>query len=499
MSEISDQMKARMEKRQKLMDMGINPYPYTYERTHLAGDVIENFTDLEKNGTVVRICGRLMAYRRMGKTAFADIKDPSGRIQAVVARDIVGTKEYEMFKLLDLGDFVGIEGPLLVTRTGEKSVKVEKGVLLSKSLRPLPVPKEKKGPDGERIVFDQFKDKETRYRQRYADLALNDEVMEVFKKRSAIISVIRKYLAGEGFTEVETPTLQGVYGGASARPFVTHHNALDIDLYLRISNELYLKRCVAGGMEKVFEFVKDFRNEGIDRTHNPEFTQLEFYEAYADYNKMMERFENIFSMAAQEVLGTTVLEYDGKKIDLSPPWKRMTMADAISEFAGLDIGKMSDDRIKTELDKIGVKQEGVFMRGMAIATLFEELCEDKLIQPVFITDHPRETSPLCKVHREDDTLIERFEPYINGWEIGNAYSELNDPVIQKKCLEDQVERGRGGEDETHPMDNDFIRCMEYGMPPMGGTGIGIDRMVMLFTNSDTIRDVILFPLLKGEN
>lgn len=498
MSEINDQVKARLDKLERIKSMGVNPYPYSFSRSHYIGNVLDSFDSVLSNKEKVKLCGRLVAFRRQGKTAFANLKDPTGRIQIYCRQDLLGESEYELFKCLDFGDFIGIEGELFLTHTGERSINVSSFLILSKSIRPLPVPKEKVGANGEKIVFDEFKDLELRSRQRYLDLALNDSTVDRFRKRTAIVQSIRTYLIDNGFFEVETPTLQSVYGGASARPFITRHNALDMPLYLRISNELYLKRLVVGGFEKVFEFVKDFRNEGMDRTHNPEFTQVEFYEAYADYNRMMEHFEQIYSRAALSATGSMKISFDGTVIDLTPPWERLTMYGALKKYAAIDAESISDSEIKELLLKHGVETTGTFIRGLALSELFEVTCERHLIQPVFITDHPKESTPLCKAHRTNPNLVERFEPYINGWEVGNAYSELNDPVLQRKLLQEQVERGRGGEDETHPMDEDFLRAMEYGMPPTGGVGIGVDRMVMLLTDTSNIRDAILFPLMRPE-
>ncbi|MFH0921015.1 MAG: lysine--tRNA ligase [Fibrobacterota bacterium] len=499
MSELNDQMRARLDKLEKIKALGINPYPYSFQRTHTIGALQEQFDALQQSGAPVKICGRLIAFRRQGKTAFANLKDATGRIQIYCRQDILGEKAYELFKLLDFGDFIGATGTAFVTQTGEKSLSLTGVEILSKSIRPLPVPKEKVGPNGEKIIFDEFKDLELRSRQRYLDLVLNAPSVAIFKKRTAIVQSVRKYLLDQDFFEVETPTLQAIYGGASARPFITRHNTLDMDLYLRISNELYLKRLIVGGFERVFEFVKDFRNEGIDRIHNPEFTQVEFYQSYADYNDMMVHFENIYSQAAIAVNGTAKIIYEGREIDLTPPWERLTMHDALKKHGNIDVVALDDTQLRNALDHHHVKLDGPFVRGRAMAGLFETLCEHKLIDPVFITDHPLETTPLCKRHRVNPALVERFEPYINGWEIGNAYSELNDPVLQRELLNQQVERGRGGEAETHPMDDDFVRALEYGMPPTGGVGIGIDRMVMLLTDTQNIRDVILFPLLKPDN
>ncbi len=495
MSEINNQMKARLDKLEKLEALGVNPYPYRYDRTHSIKESIENQDSLISSEEEIKLRGRLMAFRRQGKTAFCNLKENNERIQLYVSKKIVGEEEYEIFKCLDLGDFVGVQGVIFKTRTGELSLNVKKFEILCKTIRPLPVPKEKV-ENGEKIIFDQFKNTEQRYRQRYVDLILNDNVVDVFKKRTTIVKTIRSYLETREFLEVDTPTLQNIYGGASAKPFETHHNALDMKLYLRISNELYLKRCIVGGMDRVYEIVKDFRNEGIDRTHNPEFTQVEFYQAYADYNDMMVHFENIYAEACIAVNGSTKINYQGVDLDLSTPWSRLTMKDAIKKYADIDIDEKSDEEIVVLLRAKGIEMEGEFSRGLAVSEVFEAYCEDKLIQPVFIIDHPIESTPLCKQHRTEKGLVERFEPYINGWEIGNAYSELNDPILQKKLLVKQVERGRGGEEETHPMDDDFIQAIEYGMPPTGGVGIGVDRMVMLLTNQPSIRDVVLFPLMR---
>ncbi len=495
--ETNDQVEARLEKLGKLREMGINPYPYRFPLTHDSAALAAAREALLASGEEVAFAGRIVRYNLKGKLAFAHLKDGSGRQQAMFTLDGVGAQGFELVKMLDIGDWIGVRGPMFITKAGEYTVQAKAVELLSKAVRPLPIPKEKI-EDGRKIIFDEFKDLETRYRQRYVDLTLNDGVRETFKKRSRIIQSVRDYLLANDYLEVETPVLQAIYGGANARPFSTHHNALDIDLFLRVSNELYLKRCITGGFPRVFEFAKNFRNEGIDRTHNPEFTLLEFYQAYADYRDMMVHFENIYAGAAKAANGTTVISYQGRSIDLAPPWPRLTVKDAIRKYAQLDVDRMSDDELKAELAKAGAELDGQYLRGLAIQALFEARCEEHLVDPVFIIDMPRETTPLCKVHRSDPALVERFEPYINGWEVGNAYSELNDPIVQRRLLEEQVERGRGGEDETHPLDEDFLRTLEYGMPPTGGVGIGIDRMVMLLTDSATIKDVLLFPLMKPE-
>jgi lysyl-tRNA synthetase, class II len=505
--EMNDQVEARLEKLRKLRDMGINPYPYGFTLTHdsaallaakdalLPAPVAEGETAAP--GAEVAFAGRIVRYNLKGKLAFVHLKDDAGRMQIMFGRDAVGEPAFELVKILDIGDWIGVKGTMFITRAGEYTVHAKSVELLSKAVRPLPIPKEKI-ENGVKVIFDEFKDVETRYRQRYVDLTLNDGVRETFKKRSRIIQAIRQYLLDNAYLEVETPILQAIYGGASARPFLTHHNALDIPLYLRVSNELYLKRLITGGFPKVFEFAKDFRNEGIDRTHNPEFTLLEFYQAYADYNDMMKHFENIYAAACTAANGSPKFTYQGREFDLTPPWPRMTVKQAIQKFAGLDVDVLSDDELKAELAQGRIELKGRYMRGLAIKALFEAKCEAQLSGPIFIIDHPKEGTPLCKVHRADPDLVEQFEPYINGWEVGNAYSELNDPLVQRKLLEDQVERGRGGEDETHPLDEDFLRALEYGMPPTGGVGIGIDRMVMLLTDSATIKDVLLFPLMKPE-
>ncbi len=475
----------RIKKREMLLESGINPYPHNFKLSHKASEIKEKY-DLKPEETTndeVIIAGRLMTIRIMGKASFATIQDSTGRIQIYARKDDLGDS-YKLFKKLDIGDIIGVKGFVFATRTGEITVHCKEFTLLTKTLRPLP---EK---------YHGLQDVEMKYRQRYLDLIMNPEVRERFVKRSKIINSIRRTLQEKGFLEVETPTLQPIYGGANARPFKTHHNALDIDLYLRISNELYLKRLLVGGFDKVFEFVKDFRNEGIDTTHNPEFTQVEWYEAYADYYDGMRLFEETVSRAAKEVLGTTRIEFQGRTIDLKTPWKRMRMVDAIKEFAGIDVLNMSREELIDYCKKEGIEAKNNSW-GMLVQAVFEEKCEEYLIQPTFIIDHPVETTPLAKPHRSgDERFVERFEPYINTWEVGNGYSELNDPVLQRKFLEEQVKRGRGGEEETHPMDEDFVQAIEYGMPPTSGVGMGIDRIVMLLTNSPSIRDVIFFPTMK---
>ena len=493
----TDQQQIRLGKLEKIRNLGTEPYPYSFKRSHTVPEIIEQSEQLMEKEQTVTIAGRLLAVRGKGKASFGNIQAQHTRLQIYVRLDAVGETAFEMFKLCDIGDHLGISGTLMHTKTGELTVRASFIELLSKSIRPIPMPKVEE-KDGERIVHDEVTDKELRYRQRYLDLILNPKVAAVFQKRTLIFNTIRDYLRKESFLEVETPTLQAVYGGANATPFVTHHKALDQKFYLRISNELYLKRLIAGGFDAVFEFVKDFRNEGIDRTHNPEFSALEFYQAYVDYNEIMCHTENICELCAIAVNGTTVIEYEGQTIDLKAPWQRLSMLDAIQTLGGISFEKMSDVEVKNLLKENGWELDSDYNRGLATQLVFEETCETQLIQPTFITDHPKETSPLCKQNRENPELLERFEAYINGWEIANAYSELNDPVIQRRLMEEQVERGRGGEKETQPLDEDFLRAMEYGMPPMGGVGIGIDRIVMLLTGQSTIRDVILFPTMRPE-
>lgn len=494
----NDQVDARLAKIDKLREMGVNPYPHKFKVEWDSKRLLEQKDDLLAKETVVRWAGRVVRYNRKGKMCFMHMKDAHGRMQAVVFSTNVAEAEYEVVKMIDMGDWVGVEGPCMVTQAGEFSVKVTKIVLLSKAVRPLPTPKEKVDEQGNKVVFDEFSNVELRYRQRYVDLTLNDDVREVFRKRSRIIQAVREYLLEQNYLEVETPTLQPIYGGANARPFTTHHNAQGMTLYLRVANELYLKRCIVGGLDRVFEFTKNFRNEGMDRTHSPEFSALEFYEAFADYNDMMCHFENIWERACIAANGTTEIESQGKQVSFKAPWPRLTVYQAIEKFGGLKVESMSDEQIKAELDKHHIEMKGEWMRGRAILNLFEELCEPHLDGPIFITDFPKESTPLCKAHREKPELIEQFEPYVVGWEVGNAYTELNDPVLQRSLLEEQVARGRGGEDETHPMDENFLHAIECGLPPTGGVGIGIDRMIMILTNQPTIRDVQLFPLMKPE-
>ncbi len=489
MEEENRLVQERFRKLKELVDKGINPYHYSFDQKDHASELNERYSSLkeeEKTTDKAKVAGRIMQLRRMGKATFMHVQDQSGRIQVYFRADDVGQEEYNLLKLWDLGDIVGVEGTIFKTKTGEVTVYASKFELLCKSLQPLP---EK---------YHGLKDVELKYRMRYVDMIMNEETRRVFMIKTKAVTAIREFLDKRDFLEVETPILQPIYGGANARPFITHHNALNMRLYLRISNELYLKRLLVGGFERVYEFSKDFRNEGIDTTHNPEFTQVELYQAYADYNDMMQIFEQLYEHVAKKVLGTTKIKFGNHDIDLKVPWRRLSMVDAIKEYADIDIASLSDEEIRSLLRNYNIELEGDYNRGMAITLIFEELCEDKLIQPTFIIDHPRESTPLCKLHREKPEFVERFEPYIAGMEIGNAYSELNDPILQREFLEDQAKELRAGAEEAHPMDDDFVRSLEYGMPPTGGIGMAIERMIMLLTNNASIRDVILFPTMKPE-
>lgn len=493
----SQLIEQRLQKLDAIRALGHTPYPYSFDVTHHSVDVIAQYDALEASQDEVAVAGRLMVMRGHGKAAFADLRDGKGRIQIYVKLDVVGAEAFEVWKMLDIGDFIGVKGPLFKTRTGQISIQVKTLELLSKSIRPLPVPKEEM-KDGQRIVHDAFTDKELRYRRRYLDLALNPDVQAVFRKRSAIVSAVRAFLDTRGFLEVETPVLQTLYGGASARPFVTHHNALDMPLFLRISDELYLKRLIVGGLERVYEIGKDFRNEGVDRTHNPEFSMLEVYQAYADYNDMMAMAETMYAEVATKVTGSPVVSYQGKEIDFSPPWPRIPMLEAIAQYGDIDAVNASDADLVIACKKRGAELEPGVERGILINELFELCVEPKLIQPTFITDYPLAVSPLAKKHRKNPELTERFEIFINGWEAGNAFSELNDPVDQRERFEHQMSLRDKGDDEAQVLDEDYLRAMEYGMPPTGGLGVGIGRMVMLMTDSPSIRDVILFPHMRPE-
>jgi lysyl-tRNA synthetase class 2 len=495
--ELSEQEIQRRESLQKLRDLGIDPYPAALFSVNSSAKEIKN--DFE-DGKHVCIAGRMMSQRVMGKASFAELQDASGRIQIYINRDEICPDEDKTFyneifkKLLDLGDFIGVEGKVFKTLVGEISIHVTKLTLLAKALRPLPLPK----IDAEGRIHDAFTDAEMRSRQRYVDLVVNPHVKDTFVKRSKTISSMRRFFDGFDYLEVETPILQAIPGGAAARPFITHHNALDIPLYLRIANEMYLKRLIVGGFEGVYEFAKDFRNEGMDRTHNPEFTMLEIYVSYKDYNWMMDFTEKMIEKVAHDVCGSTEIEVGGNKISLKAPYKRISMRDAILEFTGKDINGKSEMELKEICKELGIETDSSMGKGKLIDEIFGEKCEAHFIQPTFITDYPIEMSPLCKKHRDNPELTERFELMINGKEIANAYSELNDPIDQRERFEEQMSLSEKGDDEAMFIDQDFLRALEYGMPPTSGMGIGIDRLVMLLTNNISIQEVLFFPQMRPE-
>ncbi|MDG1779218.1 MAG: lysine--tRNA ligase [Flavobacteriaceae bacterium] len=498
MAQLSEQELVRREKLTKLRALGINPYPADlFPVTLTTNNIKTNF----KEGDKVVIAGRLMRKKVQGKAAFAELQDSEGRIQVYFNRDEICPSEdktayNEVFKkLLDLGDFIGIEGELFSTQVGEKTVMVKRFKLLSKALKPLPLPK----TDAEGNTYDEFNDPEMRYRQRYADLAVNPHVKEVFVKRTKLFNAMRDFFNNAGYFEVETPVLQPIAGGAAARPFVTHHNSLDIPLYMRIANELYLKRLIVGGFDGVYEFSKNFRNEGMDRTHNPEFTAMEIYVAYKDYNWMMEFCERLLEHCAIAVNGTTKATFGGHEIDFKAPYARVTMTDAIKEFTGLDITGKTEEELRAAATDMGIEVDGSMGKGKLIDEIFGEKCEGNYIQPTYITDYPKEMSPLCKEHRDNPELTERFELMVCGKEIANAYSELNDPIDQRERFEAQLKLADRGDDEaTQFIDEDFLRALEYGMPPTSGMGIGMDRLIMFLTNNASIQEVLFFPQMKPE-
>ena len=494
---LSEQEQIRRESLKKIINYGINPYPAKeFKFSHYSKNILENYTE----GESVIIAGRLMRRKVQGKASFGTLQDSKGKIQIYLNRDIICPNEDKSFyndffkKWLDLGDFLGIEGKVFKTMVGEISINVEKLHLLSKSLKPLPQPK----IDSEGVTHDAFEDPELRFRRRYVDLVVNERVKETFLKRSSIISAMRKFLTLREYIEVETPILQSIPGGAAARPFITHHNALDMPLYLRIANELYLKRLIVGGFEGVYEFAKDFRNEGMDRTHNPEFTQMEIYVAYKDYHWMMNFTEEMLEYICLEVLGTTEVQIGDNKVSFKKPFKRISMLDSIKEHTGLDISNMSEDELRQTCKKLSIDTDESMGKGRLIDEIFGEKCESNYVQPTFITDYPVEMSPLCKKHRDNSELTERFELMVNGKELANAYSELNDPIDQKERFEEQVKLAEKGDDEAMFIDLDFIRALEYGMPPTSGMGIGIDRLVMFLCNQPSIQEVLFFPQMKPE-
>ena len=488
--ELNDQLQVRRDKMQAIQESGRDPFGSRFDRTHTAEQIKEQYSDLskeelEEKEIQVTVAGRIMTKRGKGKAGFAHIQDVSGKIQIYVRKDAVGDEQYEDFNHTDLGDIVGITGNVFITNTGELSIKVKDYVFLTKALRPLP------------DKFHGLKDVEERYRKRYVDLITNEESKNTFILRSKIVQEIRRYLDGQGYLEVETPILHSVAGGAAARPFNTHHNALDMPLHLRIAIELHLKRLIVGGLEKVYEIGRVFRNEGVSTRHNPEFSLLELYEAYADYKDIMSLTENIFAHVAQEVLGATTIPYGEYEIDLKPEWKRLHMVDAVKEYTGVDFWKqMSKEEAQALAKEHNVAVRDTMEVGHIINEFFEQFVEEKLIQPTFIYGHPVEISPLAKKNAEDPRFTDRFELFIVGREHANAFTELNDPIDQRQRFEAQIVEREQGNDEAHEMDEDFLEALEYGMPPTGGLGIGVDRMIMLLTNSSSIRDVLLFPLMR---
>lgn len=484
-NEINEQMQVRIDKMHKIEEHGWKPFGYRFLYTHRAADIAAQFDELSEKETEVKMAGRIMAIRGHGKTCFMDMQDKTGRIQVYVRKDVIGEENYALIKLMDIGDTVGITGTAFRTHMGELSIKANSVEMLSKSLRPLP---EK---------WHGLKDVETRYRQRYVDLIVNPEVRDTFVKRSQIIRSVREVLDSHDFLEVETPILNTIAGGAAARPFISYHNALDMQVYMRIAPELYLKRLIVGGMDRVYEMGRVFRNEGIDNRHNPEFTSVEIYQAFADYRDMMDLTEEVVVKTAEKVLGTTTINYEDTTIELASPWKRMSMIEAVKEYSGKDFTDVTDlEEARAIAKELNVAIEPSFGIGKIINACFEEYVEDKLIQPTFITGHPKEISPLAKSNPENPEITDRFEAYIYGREICNGFTELNDPIDQKERFLKQVEERANGDEEANMMDEDFVNALEYGLPPTGGLGIGIDRLVMFLTNSSTIRDVLFFPTMK---
>lgn len=488
--ELNDQLVVRRQKMQNFREHGLDPFGKRFERTHLSQEIVEQYDqfskeELEEKSAEVIIAGRIMTKRGKGKAGFAHLQDLKGQIQIYVRKDAIGDDSYEFFKTADLGDIIGVRGTIFKTNVGELSVKAQEVEYLTKALRPLP---EK---------FHGLKDVEQRYRQRYLDLIVSENSKETFILRSRIIQAMRRYLDNQGFLEVETPMLHSIAGGATARPFITHHNALDMQLYIRIAIELHLKRLIVGGLEKVYEIGRVFRNEGISTRHNPEFTMLELYEAYADYNDIMSLTENLIAHTAQEVLGTTTVRYGEEDINLAPGWKRLHMADAVKEYAGVDFWQhMSKEEAQALANEHGIEIKPTMEVGHILNEFFEQKVEEQLVQPTFIYGHPVEISPLAKKNPEDERFTDRFELFIVRREHANAFTELNDPIDQRERFEAQLIEKEEGNDEAHEMDDDFIEALEYGLPPTGGLGIGIDRLVMLLTNSASIRDVLLFPQMR---
>ena len=503
---LSEQEEQRRKSREEIIDLGIDPYPSeTFDINTNSQEIKDDFDEKKKNFQDVSISGRIMSRRVMGSASFAEIQDSKGKIQIYVRRDDICEGDDKTLyntifkKKLDLGDIIGITGYVFKTQMGETTIHVTSLKVLSKSVRPLPVVKETTDEEGESTKYDVFSNKELKYRRRYIDLIVNPESREIFRKRSAIINEIRNVLNENNFLEVETPILQPIYGGASARPFKTHHNTLDIPLYLRIANELYLKRLIVGGFDGVYEFAKDFRNEGMSRFHNPEFTQCEFYVAYKDYVWMMDFIEDMFKRIVKKVCGSTKVSCGENKIDFEKKWERYSMYEAIEKFTSVDVSEMDEDSIRKVCKDMNLKVDKSMGRGKLIDEIFGEKCEANLIQPTYITDYPIEMSPLAKKHRDKDGLVERFELICNGKEICNAFSEINDPIDQRERFEEQVKLGNRGDDEAMVLDEDYLTALEYGMPPTAGIGIGIDRLTMILTDSESIQDVLFFPQMKPDN
>ncbi|MEJ2493394.1 MAG: lysine--tRNA ligase [Ignavibacteriaceae bacterium] len=494
-TEINDLIKRRYEELDALIKSGVLPYAYSFDVDSNSEDIKSNFKDEEKRN--VKIAGRIMAIRRMGKASFAHLMDHKGRIQIYLRKDDIG-EDYNAFKLMDIGDVIGVEGYTFKTKTGEISVHVKSLKLLAKSIRPLPIAKETVDEQGNKTIHDQFVDKELRYRQRYVDLIVNPSVRGIFEYRSKIITAMRNFLDEKNYVEVETPVLQPLYGGAAARPFITHHNTLDTDLYLRIADELYLKRLIVGGFNGVYEISKDFRNEGMDRTHNPEFTMMELYVPYKDYFWMMDFVEKLITNICTSVFNTLEFTFEGKSLNFKSPWKRISYVESIEEKTNVNVITASEKDLEDAAKKLGIELDAIDGRTKLIDEIFSEVVEPDLIQPTFVIDYPMILSPLAKKHRSKKGLVERFEAYVGGRELCNAFSELNDPIDQRKRFEDQVKLREAGDEEAHQVDEDFLRAIEYGMPPTAGLGIGIDRLVMLLTNQPSIRDVILFPQMRPE-
>jgi len=502
---LSEQEIQRRQKRQQLMEMGIEPYPAEAFNVNVsARGIHKNYTRHKTEYKDISIAGRLMSIRISGAASFAELQDETGRIQLYITRDeICPTEDKTLYnivfkKLIDIGDFIGVKGYVFTTQMGEITIHVTSFKLLAKSLKPLPIVKQQKDDEGNIKTYDAVTDAEFRYRQRYVDLVINPDVKQIFIKRTKIINTMRHFFNSHGYLEVETPILQPIPGGASARPFKTHHNALDIPLYMRIANELYLKRLIVGGFDGVYEFAKDFRNEGMDRTHNPEFTVMEIYVAYKDYFWMMDFTERMLEQVAIELLGDTKFVVGERVIDFKRPFARVTMYDAIKTHTGVDISKMNENDLRQTCQDLGIAVESSMGKGKLIDAIFGEKCEHHYVQPTFIIDYPVEMSPLCKRHRNDPNLTERFELFINGKEVANAYSELNDPIDQRERFEEQVRLMERGDDEAMYIDYDFLRALEYGMPPTSGMGIGIDRLTMLLTNQSSIQDVLFFPQMRPE-